>query len=616
MDLFHTGKEDPADDHKFVNERLLEVAILAEPPEGSGVITLEDCLENYFNNRIEVKRHMELHRSNTLRSVKSMERPPDFSEKSGAMHIETVEFAQQATTPDEAPVVVESPVSESFPSLETPAVETPAASSKSPLSRIRPPTRGRADSIFSQRRVLAGVDPKKDSDDAASLASSKQRKASIRTEVLMPAWQFFKLLPWYTDNAPTSDAQVAAHFSRKRPVLGIALKRYQVSNTGVASRLDTFIDIPLEIAVPAFLSDDTMEGGSPLVGNFKLVLQSVVCHRGTSVNSGHYVSLVRGQASNADKRDSNGRPQSFSSDEDADPWMLFDDLAKERVTYVDISQKLKEECPYLLFYQVQPIDEGLFMGDPPSYDSHIFPTRSDGAASPEKLDRIESDETGGAIINSDSPPSESDFFPTDAVDWSRSTRTSMDMNTSRGRSSMSRERDGSIAIESAGNSVPTTPNLTLDESRTGWLGLPTSRRGSTFSRKQSRSRPGSQGAEGSSRFSLNMSMSKLTGRSNSKSDLLALAATAEKEKDAGKDVNNTSKEALGSVAGSEASVENLKTTIIPEAPPAAVLKDPPVTKSKNKKEASKEKGKGHEHHHHRPHRRRKGEEPERECVVM
>ena len=28
MDLYHTGKEDPNDDHKFVNERLLEVAVL------------------------------------------------------------------------------------------------------------------------------------------------------------------------------------------------------------------------------------------------------------------------------------------------------------------------------------------------------------------------------------------------------------------------------------------------------------------------------------------------------------------------------------------------------------------------------------------------------------
>ena len=50
MDIYHTGKEDLTDDHKFINERLLEVAI-PEAVEGQ-TITLEDCLESYFNNRI------------------------------------------------------------------------------------------------------------------------------------------------------------------------------------------------------------------------------------------------------------------------------------------------------------------------------------------------------------------------------------------------------------------------------------------------------------------------------------------------------------------------------------------------------------------------------------
>ena len=54
VDIFHTGKEDVSGDHKFVNERLLDVAI-PEPVDGEE-ITLERCLEEYFNNRIEVKR--------------------------------------------------------------------------------------------------------------------------------------------------------------------------------------------------------------------------------------------------------------------------------------------------------------------------------------------------------------------------------------------------------------------------------------------------------------------------------------------------------------------------------------------------------------------------------
>jgi hypothetical protein len=39
--------------------------------------------------------------------------------------------------------------------------------------------------------------------------------------------------------------------------------------------------------------------------------------------------------------------------------MRFDDLASQRVTVVDIDKALKDETPYLLFYQIAPID-----GDP------------------------------------------------------------------------------------------------------------------------------------------------------------------------------------------------------------------------------------------------------------
>ncbi|KKY20553.1 putative ubiquitin c-terminal hydrolase family protein [Diplodia seriata] len=59
MDIYHTGKEDVADDHRFVNERLLEVAIPEDNPHSDEPIKLEECLEIYFNNRIEVRRHLE-----------------------------------------------------------------------------------------------------------------------------------------------------------------------------------------------------------------------------------------------------------------------------------------------------------------------------------------------------------------------------------------------------------------------------------------------------------------------------------------------------------------------------------------------------------------------------
>jgi hypothetical protein len=135
-------------------------------------------------------------------------------------------------------------------------------------------------------------------------------------------------------------------------MLGICLKRYSVSADGAPRRVHTQIDIPVEIGLPHFIQDDHMENDGLIYGNFKLSLQSVVCHRGKSVNSGHYVALVRGTTTAVNLAVSRG-----SADEEH--WMRFDDLATQRITLVDIETALKEEMPYLLFYQIVPVE-----GDP------------------------------------------------------------------------------------------------------------------------------------------------------------------------------------------------------------------------------------------------------------
>ncbi len=146
---------------------------------------------------------------------------------------------------------------------------------------------------------------------------------------------------------------MAAHFSTKRPILGLCLKRYSYTPDGRAIRLGTRIDIPVEVAVPHFFQDDKIEATNGLNSNFKLSLQAAVCHRGDSVDSGHYVALVRATATPG----SPNREYSHTTK----VWMRFDDLAPHRITVVDIEKALKEETPYLLFYQIVPID-----GDPGS----------------------------------------------------------------------------------------------------------------------------------------------------------------------------------------------------------------------------------------------------------
>jgi len=163
MDIFHTGKEDDKDDHKLIQERLLEVAVPDESPGTEG-ISLENCLENYFNNRVEVRRHLE--RSNTLSSVRSGKQ---MEEKENAQHIEVTELA--------------------WSSPNTPIADIPST----PLP-IRPINRLRTDSIIRQRVVEDNpVENLEGSSDGVARSPS-MRKSSLRKEVLMPAWQFFNLL--------------------------------------------------------------------------------------------------------------------------------------------------------------------------------------------------------------------------------------------------------------------------------------------------------------------------------------------------------------------------------------------------------------------------------------
>ena len=525
MDMYHTGKEDPHDDHKFVNERLLEVAILDEAPDGRDVITLEDCLEHYFNNRIEVKRYREYQRRNTLKSASLAEGATKIEKASGT-HVEVFE-------------VPETPVAES-PAAPTPAVESPIATS----SGLRPTLgRKRQDSIFSQRKieVFKGIDPEAsvNPDDASPGQDSKLRKMSMRTEVLMPAWQFFKLLPWYTDNMPTSDAQVAAHFSKKRPVLGICLKRYSYTNTGQARRLDTYVDIPTEIAVPNFVSDDSMHEEGPLVGNFRLVLQSVVCHRGTSVHSGHYVCLCRGHSATKSRHLNPGdRRGSLEPDEDEDSWNLFDDLhVNERIRAVDIHEALKKEMPYLLFYQVLPIGDDSSHHELPSYHEATSRSQSDAMPFEKPFSNNDSQPALDQVFSAPAVPAVQPATPSDiqdstttetsAVRPTASPRISFEVSDARRKSTTleTSSTADSNASQAATSSIPTTPSEEKPNANSSstLLSVLGSRRGSRVSRSSAtgqlggtRSRPTStgppdgSGGKGEGRFSLNMT--KLTQR--------------------------------------------------------------------------------------------------------
>ena len=165
MDIFHTGKEDTNDDHKFINERLLELAIPEERKDGHA-ITLEDCLEMFFNNKIEVKRYLEsLERRNTLTSARS--RASVSSTKANASHVEVVEVGD---------LIPSSPMRRSQVGSNPSSPTTPT------LQRRRAPSIIQEHYINEKHGLLEEV------------GEGNESHPRTRKEVMMPAWQFFSLI--------------------------------------------------------------------------------------------------------------------------------------------------------------------------------------------------------------------------------------------------------------------------------------------------------------------------------------------------------------------------------------------------------------------------------------
>lgn len=241
-------------------------------------------------------------------------------------------------------------------------------------------------------------------------------------------------------------------------------------------RRNTPIDIPLQIALPHFIQDDKAgpEGAegeaAPLFGNFNLVLQSMVCHRGNSLHSGHYISIIRGGCKGRDQMPES-RPGSAEAPPEyaEDRWIKFDDLASERVSYVDIDKVMMEEMPYLLFYQVQPLfpddDESERVENkPPAYeDSTIEVVLKEATPSP--VPPVRASTTPFSVVNT-TQTSYFENYVSPPLDLTKG-RLSFGDDQERPRKSLTIsdvERRGSLAFTDAStmsmytNSMPATPN--------------------------------------------------------------------------------------------------------------------------------------------------------------
>ncbi|KAM0435271.1 hypothetical protein ACHAPT_003365 [Fusarium lateritium] len=377
VDLFHQGKKDK-DDHKVVYERLLNLAVPPDP-EDKG-IKLEDCLEEYFNAQVDVKRDSEDGKKLGV-DEKSRSEVPTLKHRD-TIRIITEERGEPSTPITASPTTMtpieRTPTAEKGPILGGQDVkikdgDVPDDEEVGEVTTIeivqdrKPSVRGRSTSVI-QRVVLDEQGRPSTPDNITVLQKAMRKGSTVVKAVTIPAWQFFRLIPWHalTSSEPRNNVEVAMNFDQ-RPVVGICLKRYAMTESGHPKRHNTFIDIPDSLRLPHFMLADeikTEEDSNVLNMEYKLVLQSVICHRGDSLQSGHYVSFARV----APKLLKDNRRHNFDPPPDYEEaqWVKFDDLQIEnRVTYVDdIKRALREEMPYLLFYQIVPMVDVA----PPSVD--------------------------------------------------------------------------------------------------------------------------------------------------------------------------------------------------------------------------------------------------------
>ncbi|KAG5950553.1 hypothetical protein E4U53_004853 [Claviceps sorghi] len=617
VDLFHQGKKDK-DDHKVVYERLLNLAV---PPDPEGrELKLEDCLEEYFNARVDVLRDHEESKKGSI-------------DDKGPADVSSFPFRNQTTIrlvraeDGASSSLASSPVVDLTPSepclggsLEKDIIQTPGFKNTEQINLLdappganrledvpsapkRPSARHRSTSVI-QRVVVDELGRPTGTEDSGMAKGAKREGSTIVKAVTIPAWQFFRLIPWHalTPNEPRSDSEVALNFDQ-RPVVGICLKRYAMAESGQPQRYNTFIDIPDSLRLPQFMLSGGPELDEELNGlstEYKLVLQSVVCHRGDSLHSGHYVAFARV----APKLLTGNRRHDFDPPPDYEEpqWLKFDDLqAEDRVTYVeDIKQALRSEMPYLLFYQIVPIVDMVRCSmdsrerDPPSYlesKNSIDLNNNDPSSSPFHFDRSHRrDDSQGLGAGLQSKPPSIRL----SADFDKSARGSV-WSTSHTGSLLTDSRRESVAntespvVTSGANSPVLAP---VDEASASRLSRAASR--FTLSRH---SRTPSQSGEGRISFT----MTRLGGLMKPSRELLAEPSWTNTLQVSATTSTGSVPDALGTRPDSPLEGEK-------------PLNASPQVKDKDKQH--KYRGKAKDKERVEKHKDSQDEQPERQCMLM
>lgn len=389
----------------------------------------------------------------------------------------------------------------------------------------------------------------------------------------------------------------------REPLIGICLKRYDIDpKTHLPRKKNTLIDIPLDIRMPHFVDDDEGQDGPPEY--FKLSLQSIICHRGVSTMSGHYVSYIRGTSpivdgdSRSKRKLSNANcPPGYSKDR----WIRSDDLAKPRIDTINIEEALKNDTPYLLFYQAlsyevpSPPDS-----EPPSYNESTIEVNIDAGTPLLERNPVSLD---GAT---DEPPPSFQM----SRDSSRPGTPRRSINLPEDRSEF---RRGSLAFTE--NSMASTASSILDVAgASAPVEETTAQRMSRVAQKlttrlPSKSRPPSQSGEKSTENRFSATFSRLNLKKSK--DPLHKPDTPRESTGSGDAV--VIPEAIKTASIEEPVIDT--TEHLSEVDPNI---DRSMTKKEKKRSKSQAPGeKADSHHHHLLKDKGKGKaEHDRECTIM
>ncbi|TID30938.1 hypothetical protein CANINC_000460 [Pichia inconspicua] len=425
LDIIHTGTLDVNDDLKLIGERSLLISIPTTSGTSDREISLEECLNSYFNNSITVRRHLDQRKNTNLEPTELSSSMADTSseineyEKLGILKSSittvTTENSQRSVSPTSTtplrtgtPDTISTPLEQQRANFSSASVLTfsPTRKTEEYSEESETDAEPVIDSDVSFQNVSQKLERQRTrSSTLASVLNNVQvinpnkltrRSSSVsNTEVTLPAWMYLQLLPYYTNpevklklenheeyyrrrlsrsqtlesasNMPyisavgtaeqshidEKEAYFDTKFGSKRPLVPICLKRYTWNERGRPVKIKRRVSIPEIIRYPYFIAEDKKKDGyvdfqrsfdhkAPR-GAFMLVLQSIVCHRGENVNSGHYVCIAR------------RRP--YESTGPTNEWILFNDLlhGREKAQRVTLEDAVANEDPYILFYEVVEI---------------------------------------------------------------------------------------------------------------------------------------------------------------------------------------------------------------------------------------------------------------------